>query len=113
MMRSSVTGWSVSRRRLDAQYDKGEVAFAFAVEHLGTREIVPNAAGDRLRFTGKGEPFLFAAGNSDLLRQTAANITKRRNLDRTAVLQGLGCRRPGRRRRSARWADSAPSSSRS
>ena len=76
--------------RLDAQYDKGSVAFAFAVEHLGTREIVPNAAGNRLRFTGKGEPFLFAAGNSDLLRQTAVNITKRRKLDRTAVLQGLG-----------------------
>ena len=76
--------------RLDAQYDEGRVAFAFAVEHLGTREIVPNAAGNRLRFTGKGEPFLFAAGNSDLLRQTAVNITQRRKLDRTAVLQGLG-----------------------
>ena len=75
---------------LDAQFGRGRIAFAFAVEHLGTREIVPNAAGNRLRFTGKGEPFLFAAGNSDLLRRTAANITKRRNLDRTAVLQGLG-----------------------
>jgi hypothetical protein len=75
---------------LDAQFGRGRVAFAFAVEHLGTREIVPNAAGNRLRFTGKGEPFLFAAGNSDLLRRTAANITRRRNLDRTAVLQGLG-----------------------
>lgn len=80
---------------LDAQFERGEVAFAFAVEHLGTREIVPNAAGDRLRFTGKGEPFLFAAGDSDLLRQTATNITKRRNLDRTAVLQGLGLPTPG------------------
>ena len=76
--------------RLDGQYDKGSVAFAFAVEHLGTREIVPSAAGNRLRFTGKGEPFLFAAGNSDLLRQTAVSITQRRKLDRTAVLQGLG-----------------------
>ena len=65
------------------------------MEHLGTREIVPNAAGDRLRFTGKGEPFLFAAGNSDLLRQTAMNVTKKRNLDRTAVLQGLGLPTPG------------------
>ena len=76
--------------RLDAEYDKGGVAFAFAVEHLGTREIVPNAAGNRLRFTGKGEPFLFAAGDSDLLRRTAVKITKRRKLDQTAVLQGLG-----------------------
>ena len=83
-------GMGVYSAPLDAQYEKGDIAFAFAVEHLGTREIVPNAAGNRLRFTGKGEPFLFAAGNSDLLRQTATNITKRRNLDRTAVLQGLG-----------------------
>ena len=75
---------------LDALFARGKVAFAFAVEHLGTREIVPNAAGNRLRFTGKGEPFLFAAGDSDLLRQTAARITKRRKLDQTAVLQGLG-----------------------
>lgn len=74
---------------LDAQYDQGSIAFAFAVEHLGTREIVPGA-GDRLRFTGKGEPFLFAAGDSDVLRRTAVEATKRRNLDRTAVLPGLG-----------------------
>ncbi len=83
-------GMDVYSAPLDAQFGKGRVAFAFAVEHLGTREIVPNAAGNRLRFTGKGEPFLFAAGNSDLLRETAVNITKRRNLDQTAVLQGLG-----------------------
>lgn len=74
---------------LDAQYDKGSVAFAFAVEHLGTREIVPGAS-NRLRFTGRGEPFLFAAGDSDVLRETAVEATKRRNLDRTAVLPGLG-----------------------
>jgi hypothetical protein len=83
-------GMDVYSAPLDAQYEKGNIAFAFAVEHLGTREIVPNAAGNRLRFTGKGEPFLFAAGDSDLLRRTAVRITKRRNLDQTAVLQGLG-----------------------
>ena len=26
---------------LDSQYDEGSIAFAFAVEHLGTREILP------------------------------------------------------------------------
>lgn len=83
-------GMDVYSAPLDAQYGKGRIAFAFAVEHLGTREIVPNAAGNRLRFTGKGEPFLFAAGDSHLLRETAVNITKRRKLDQTAVLQGLG-----------------------
>jgi hypothetical protein len=80
--------------RLDADYDEGGVAFAFAVEHLGTREIVPqpepDGSGQRLVFTGQGEPFLFAAGDSTVLRQTAVAATQRRNLDRTAVLRGLG-----------------------
>jgi hypothetical protein len=80
--------------RLDADYDEGSVAFAFAVEHLGTRELVPqpdpDGSGQRLVFTGLGEPFLFAAGDSAVLRQTAVAVTQRRDLDRTAVLRGLG-----------------------
>jgi hypothetical protein len=71
-----------------------QVAFAFAIEHLGTREILPapdpDGSGQRLRFTGKGETFLFAAGDSAALRQTAIAATQSRKLDRTAVLQGLG-----------------------
>ena len=80
---------------LDAQYDKGSIAFAFAIEHLGTREILPNAAGNRLRFTGKGEPFLFGAGDSAALQEAAAAAAKRRKLDMTAVLKGLGLPTPG------------------
>ncbi len=80
---------------LDSQYDKGSIAFAFAVEHLGTREILPNAAGTRLRFTGRGEPFLFGVGNSTALQEAAAAATKRRKLDMTAVLKGLGLPTPG------------------
>ena len=86
--------------RLDDQYDEGGVAYAFAVEHLGTREILPepdpDGSGQRLVFTGLGEPFLFAAGDSAVLRQTAVDVTKRRNLDRTAVLQGLALPEAGR-----------------
>jgi hypothetical protein len=85
---------------LDDEYDEGRIAFAFAVEHLGTREIVPepdpDGSGQRLAFTGQGEPFLFAAGDSDVLRETAVEVTKRRNLDRTAVLRGIGLPEPGR-----------------
>jgi hypothetical protein len=79
-------------KRLSRAYAKGKVAFAFAIEHLGTRELVPTGEGAerRLRFTGRGEPFLFAAGDSDILRSTAVAATKRRKLDRTAVLQGIG-----------------------
>ena len=89
-----VDGAARYARRLDARYGRGGVAYAFAVEHLGTRELVPepdpDGSGQRLAFTGQGEPFLFAAGDSAVLRQTAVSSTKRRNLDRTAVLRGLG-----------------------
>ena len=70
------------------------------MEHLGTRELLPqpdpDGAGQRLEFTGQGEPFLFAAGDSEVLRETAVNVTKGRNLDRTAVLQGLALPDPNR-----------------
>jgi hypothetical protein len=71
--------------------DKQKTAFAFTIEHLGTREIVPTGQGAarRLKFTGVADPALFGAGDSDALRQTAAAATKRRNLPRTAVLKGL------------------------
>jgi hypothetical protein len=80
--------------RYAATLDPEKVAFAFAIEHLGSRELLPtpdsDGSGQRLRFTGKGETFLFAAGDSAALRQTAIAATQRRKLDRTAVLQGLG-----------------------
>ncbi len=95
-----VDGAARYAQRLDDQYDGGGVAYAFAVEHLGTREIVPapdpDGSGQRLEFTGLGEPFLFAAGDSPVLRQTAVEVTKRRNLDRTAVLRGLALPEPNR-----------------
>jgi hypothetical protein len=79
--------------RLDPEYDEGTVAFAFALEHFGTREILPMPDGDgsgrRLEFTGKGDPFLFAAGDGVALRQAAVEATQRRSLDRTAVMPGL------------------------
>ena len=88
-----VDGAARYAQRLDDQYDEGGVAYAFAVEHLGTRELVPqpdpDGSGQRLEFTGLGEPFLFAAGDSEVLRQTAVEVTQQRNLDRTAVLRGL------------------------
>jgi hypothetical protein len=86
--------------RYAGRLDEDAVSFAFAIEHLGTREIVPepdpDGSGRRLRFTGKGEPFLFAAGDSDVLRRTAIAATQSRGLDRTAVLQGIGVPEAGR-----------------
>jgi hypothetical protein len=71
--------------------DKEHTAFAFTIEHLGTREILPSGAGAarRLGFTGHADPALFAAGDSGALRQAAVAATKRRDLPRTAVLKGL------------------------
>ncbi|MGA8805356.1 MAG: hypothetical protein WB866_11750 [Solirubrobacterales bacterium] len=87
-------GTELYARRLDQQYDQGSVAFAFALEHMGTREILPvpdaDGSGEHLAFTGRGEAYLFGAGDSDALRQAAVNATKARNLDHTAVLRGLG-----------------------
>jgi hypothetical protein len=76
--------------------DKKKTAFAFAIEHLGTREILPTGEGAarHLKFTGRADPALFAAGDSDVLRQTAAAATKRRKLPRTAVLKGLAVPNP-------------------
>lgn len=80
-------------------YDVGsdEIAFAYTIEHLGTREILPtgDGAGKHLEFTGIPDPALFAAGDSDALREAAVAATKRRNLPRTAVLKGLGVPDPG------------------
>jgi hypothetical protein len=78
--------------KLNEEYEQGKVAFGFAIEHLGTREIVPMGEGAdrRLVFTGKGEPFLFGAGDSDALREAAVTATQGRNLTATAVLIGLG-----------------------
>lgn len=78
--------------QLDAEYDQGTVAFAFVIEHLGTREILPvpdaDGSGQHLEFSGGGDPFLWAAGNSEALREAAITATQRRNLDYTAVLEG-------------------------
>ena len=72
--------------------NRDKIAFAFAIEHLGTRQILPTGDGaDRhLEFTGEGDPFLFAAGDSDVLRETAVATTTSRHLDRTAILRGVG-----------------------
>jgi hypothetical protein len=87
-------GTELYARKLDPQYDQGTIAFAFALEHIGTREILPvpdaDGSGQHLVFTGRGESYLFGAGDSPALQQAAVTATKARNLDHTAVLRGLG-----------------------
>lgn len=75
---------------LDEDFDDGTVAFVMAIEHLGTREILPGADG-RLAPTGEGEVLAWSAPQeSPVLVQASIDAVERRALDRTAVLPGVG-----------------------
>ncbi len=79
-------------RRLDRDFDEGTVAFAFPIEHLGTRELLPvpraDGPGRRLVFSGEPEPLIWFAGESDPLVDTAIGRIRSHALARTAVLTG-------------------------
>ena len=86
-------------RELDAEYDSGTVAFAFALEHLGTREYLPvpraNGPGRELKPSGKSEFFGWFAGSPRLAAAATSAITARA-LDRVAVLPGIDPPNPAR-----------------
>jgi hypothetical protein len=86
-------------RQLDDQYDSGTVAYAFALEHLGTREYlaVPreNGPGRELKASGAAEFTGWFAGSPQLAETATAAVT-RRGLDRVAVLPGLDPPNPAR-----------------
>jgi hypothetical protein len=82
--------------RLDEDYDRGTVAFVLGIEHLGTREIQPADPGGRLELTGVGEVMSWSAPEeSPVLVEAVVEAVQRRQLDRTAVLQGVGVPDPG------------------
>lgn len=80
-------------RALDAEYDSGSVAFAFVLEHLGTREFLPQDGS--LRPTGLAELSGWFAG-SPVLAQSAQTALAGRAVDRTFVLPGSDPPVPGR-----------------
>jgi hypothetical protein len=86
-------------RKLDEQYDSGTVAFAFALEHLGTREYlaVPreNGPGRELKASGAAEFTGWFAGSPQLAEAAITALT-RRGLDRVAVLPGIDLPDPAR-----------------
>jgi hypothetical protein len=92
-------GTEFHARELDAQYDAGTVAFAFAVEHLGTREFVAvpreNGPGRELKPSGLSETAGWFAG-SPRLADTAREVIARRGLDRVTVLPGIDPPNPNR-----------------
>jgi hypothetical protein len=80
--------------QLDEEYDGGTIAFAFPIEHLGARELVPvpraDGPGRELVFREGSEPVLWAVGPSEPLREAVLAAVTGRNLDRVLVAPGLG-----------------------
>ena len=95
---------------LDAEFGRGRIAFAFAVEHLGTREIVPNAAGNRLRFTGKGSRSCSPPETATCCAARQRTSPRGGTWTEPRSSKDSASRRRGRCRRSAPWAGLAPSS---
>lgn len=80
---------------LDDTYDDGNLAYVWAVEHLGTRRVVPidraNGPGQQLKLLSTGEDYAwFAGGESPTLSGALVTAVKNHPMDRTAVLRGLG-----------------------
>jgi hypothetical protein len=84
-------GTEFRARTLDADYDSGTVAFAFAMEHLGTREYLPvprtDGPGRELRLSGESELSGWFAG-SPRLASAATTAIATHGLDRVFVLPG-------------------------
>ena len=80
--------------QLDEQYDDGNIAFVFAIEHLGARELVPvdrpDGPGRRLELTASAEPVLWAAGPSEVLRRAVIDAVDGRQLERVLLAPGFG-----------------------
>ena len=95
----SVEGTEHRARTLDEDYDKGTIAFAMALEHLGTRELLPsprtNGPGRELGYSGAVEQSAWFAGNP-LLTETVNQAIKRRAVRRTFVLPGIDRPDPAR-----------------
>jgi len=80
--------------QLDRDYDDGTIAFAFAIEHLGARDLNPvprtDGPGRRLEFTDAAELLLWCVGPSDPMRRAVVDATSTRDLDRVLVAPGFG-----------------------
>jgi hypothetical protein len=77
---------------LDPAYDKGTVALAVALEHLGAREFLRfprrSASGWELRSTGKSEPFVTFSHESPVSLEALLSSVRERDIRRTWILRG-------------------------
>ncbi|MBH2029728.1 MAG: hypothetical protein I8H74_04505 [Moraxellaceae bacterium] len=80
--------------KLNEEYNAKKVSFVFAVEHLGTREIIAKprkdgGVGRSLEFSGKAEPQAWFVPEDHLLMQrVASEAAKRRNLPAVLITTG-------------------------
>jgi hypothetical protein len=80
-------------QRLDRAYDRGEVALALVLEHLGAREweAVPRGEGRpglTLRRTGLSEPSTTFVTESPFLVGTLEDVIRERDVRRSLLLKG-------------------------
>ena len=80
--------------QLDREYDEGSVACAFAIEHLGARDLNPEAradgAGRQLAFGDGAELLLWCVGPSEAMRDAVIDAVTRHGLERVLVAPGFG-----------------------
>jgi hypothetical protein len=71
----------------------GDPVLVIAMEHLGTKEIVPvprqdGGPGRRLEFSGRNELMLWSVGPSVPILKAVQSAVSRRKLDRVAIMRG-------------------------
>ena len=84
--------------QLDREYEEGTIAFAFAIEHLGARDLNPvprtDGPGRQLAFTDAAELLLWCVGPSAAMQGAVVDATAARSPRAGARVTGL--RRAGR-----------------
>ncbi len=80
--------------QLDREYEEGTIAFAFAIEHLGARDLNPvprsDGPGRELAFTDAAELLLWCVGPSEAMQSAVVEATAARALERVLVSPGFG-----------------------
>ncbi|KAJ5994877.1 hypothetical protein N7481_001854 [Penicillium waksmanii] len=77
-------------KKLDQEYDSGNLALVIILEHLGARELLPSAApkgqyGRVLNFTGNSEATLWSVGPTQLVIDAVTTAVKERMLDEIGI----------------------------
>ncbi|KAJ5771134.1 uncharacterized protein N7511_003185 [Penicillium nucicola] len=80
-------------KKLDQEYDDGNLALVIVLEHMGARELLPSSApkgqyGRVLNFTGNSEATLWSVGPTQPVLDAVTAVVKGRMLDGVGVTPG-------------------------